>query len=447
MNRAGLPHSPGLLHLTGTLSLLGWAAMAVASHRLERPLAVFLGLMAGQWLVFLLAWRASRRLEPGPVLTVVFGWSMVFLACGQLAVPLMEDDHYRFLWDGRQLMRTGNPYATTPAAHFGHEEVSPRFEEILDHINYPHVPTIYGPVCQYAFGLSHVLAPGQLWPWKLLVALAQAGLLVAVISLARRPRGGRAGGLTPGVVQAALVIGWCPLLVFETGFNAHPDVLAVALLAAALGARGRGALAWCGVLCGLAVGAKVIALLLVPFLLMRSVRGWAGLIAGLGAAYAPFWVQGSTADVGALITFAREWEFNSSIYGVVRWLGGRETARAVCGVTFAALWGWLWLRWRAQLALTPGVHPPGLAVFGGFLLLSAVVNPWYLIWLAPFVALRPTATGLAALALVSLSYITGLNLGAAGLDNFEHPGWLRWIEYGGLIAVAAIEARRWKRSR
>ena len=44
---------------------------------------------------------------------------------------------------------------------------------------------------------------------------------------------------------------------------------------------------------------------------------------------------------------------------------------------------------------------------------------------------------IAALALVSLSYITGLNLGEPGLDTFAHPVWVRLVEYGG-IALAAM---------
>ena len=83
-------------------------------------------------------------------------------------------------------------------------------------------------------------------------------------------------------------------------------------------------------------------------------------------------------------------------------------------------------------------------MFGTLLLCSATVNPWYLLWLAPFVAWRPTPAGLAALALVSLSYLTGLNLGWPTLDNFAHPWWVRPLEYGG-IGIAAVAG--WWRAR
>jgi hypothetical protein len=73
-------------------------------------------------------------------------------------------------------------------------------------------------------------------------------------------------------------------------------------------------------------------------------------------------------------------------------------------------------------------------------LLSTTVNPWYLLWLLPFLALRPSLPGLVALAAVTLSYVTGLNLGDPALGNFEHPVWLRPLEYG-LVAAALLLGR------
>ena len=67
------------------------------------------------------------------------------------------------------------------------------------------------------------------------------------------------------------------------------------------------------------------------------------------------------------------------------------------------------------------------------------MNPWYLLWLLPFVALNPTAAGLTALAAVSLSYATGLNLSDPALDNFAHPSWVRPIEYGAVALAAAVD--------
>jgi hypothetical protein len=96
-----------------------------------------------------------------------------------------------------------------------------------------------------------------------------------------------------------------------------------------------------------------------------------------------------------------------------------------------------WVRWVRAKESTARMLPPGEWIFGAFLLLSATANPWYALWLWPFVAARPSVVGVAALAAVSLAYGTGLNLGDSTLGAFDHPVWLRPLEFG-VIAGAAV---------
>ena len=433
-------------HLAGAMSLGGWIVLAVVSHKVERPLWIFLGVLAWEWLIFLAAWRWSAGTDFNLVKFPILLWAVLFLLCGLLATPLLEDDQFRFLWDGRQFATTGNPYGVPPANLFGDATVSERFQQILDQINYPHVPTIYGPVCQLGFLVSYWIAPGQIWPWKMLLIFAAIGLIQYTIRIAQRRQGraGDAAGSRPSSAAAvALLAGWCPLLIFETGFNAHPDLLGVAFLTAAMftGVQKRDSV--CGVLCGLAAGSKVFALLLVPFLLRRSRRAWVGFVVTVILLYAPFWLQGSGGDFTGLAAFAKDWEFNSSLYALARWSLGISAGKILCGLIFVAAWAVLLFRWYGW-ARDFDV-PPGAAVYGALLLLAPTVNPWYLLWLFPFVALRPTAAGIAAMALVSLSYVTALNLGDPSLGNFEHPVWVRPVEYGGIALVGIAQGwRRWK---
>jgi alpha-1,6-mannosyltransferase len=433
------------IHVAGALSLAGWVVLALASHLVERPLALFLGTMIWEWLIFVAIWRVVLRDNSNLLLRPILGWAISFLVCGLLAVPLMEDDPFRFLWDGRQFAITGNPYIAPPSASFGDAGVPERFQEILDQINYPQVPTIYGPVCQVGFLFSYLAAPGQLWPWKLLVLAAQLALMVVVIALLRQKRIEKTGCSTPTVAGGTLMVGWCPLLVFETGFNAHPDVFGVMLITAALLGRLRGKLGWCGVFCGFAIAAKVFAVLLVPFLLGRSRKAWVFCLGMVVVCYAPFWMQGSLADLAGLTAFLSDWEFNSSFYAIARSRLDPPLARGICGSLFLLGWSLLFFRYLGKnRPVIASEIPPGTAILGMFFLLSATVNPWYLLWLAPFVASRPDAAGVTAMAMVSLSYVTGLNLGDPGLQNFAHPAWLRPLEYGGIALALIVD---WRRSR
>jgi hypothetical protein len=385
-----------------------------------------LALVALAWVA--LAWAACR---PGPT----NGWiilvgAVAFRLIALTAPPMMEDDHYRFLWDGYRFAATGNPYAEAPAAHFGDDTIPGAFQAVLDGVNHPEIPTIYGPLAEWAFRLCHWVAPAELWPWKLILLgcdLAVIGMLWPVL----RTRG-------------RLLLAWCPLSIFETGFNAHPDALAIALVVLVWWLGRKSWLLLAGAAAGLAVSSKVFALLIVPFLLGRwSWRAWLSAFAAIIVVHAPFWLDGSAADLAGLLAMASAWEFNSSLYALAATIVSPPIAQLFCGMTFALIWLRLWLR-EAGRANLPATLPPGEWIFGAFLLLSTAANPWYALWLWPFVAMRPSATGLAALAAVSLSYATNFNLHGPAATGVAHPVWLRPVEFG-LIGLGALND--WLRGR
>ncbi len=416
------------VHLAGLVSCAVWAAVAWRSQDDDDPgkLVWWLAAQGVGWLMLAAVAFLGRGGLGRPA---VLGWALCFRLCGLFAEPVLEDDHFRFLWDGRVFAQSGDPYARAPAASFQDPALPVEFQRILDQVNHPHVPTVYGPVCQLGFLLGHQVAPGRLWPWKLLLLAAE---IAVVLALRRR--------LTD---RCLLLLAWCPLAVAETAFNVHPDALGVALLVLAGTVRQP----WlAGVLAAASGGAKVFGWLLAPFLLARRGRaGWVAFVLTLAALYLPFLQDGGRAEFAGLSAMATGWEFNSSVHAVVSAVLGPTAARGVCLVAFAAVWLAVWRRWRKRSVGTvapPDTALPGGPVFGAFFLLSATVNPWYLLWLWPFVALRPTWTGLTALAAVSLSYCTGQNLGLAGLGPSDHPVWVRPVEFGLLGLAALVDMRR-----
>ena len=108
---------------------------------------------------------------------------------------------------------------------------------------------------------------------------------------------------------------------------------------------------------------------------------------------------------------------------------------------FAAIFYWLLRRYW----ISKDSEPPLDIVFGLFFLASPVINPWYLQWLLPFAAMRPRFWSVTALAVVSLSYVTGYNLGDPTLYAYAHPVWLRPLEFG-LIGLAVGLDVLWKRT-
>ena len=214
------------------------------------------------------------------------------------------------------------------------------------------------------------------------------------------------------------------------------------LLFAAVLLRRRQHLSGAAACLALAAGAKLIAVILAPFVLARAgLRAWLVFGAVLLLLYLPFLLQGST-DAASLAVFARAWEFNSALYGLLaQWLAATD-AKLLLGAVLLALGSALWLRYRRD---TPGEIPRGDWIFGMFLFASPVINPWYALWLLPFAAVYPSFWAWTAAWSLFLAYITGLNLGNFDLEPFAHPAWVRPLEFGLILIALCMDI--WRRNR
>lgn len=411
---------------------LAFAALAALSHRPPVPLALFGLCMAAAWLAFaLLLWRFAARPGELPVARVVT-WCLVLRGVGLFADPVLEDDFYRYLWDGRSVALLGSPYAIAPAASFGDASIPIAFQRILDGINHPDLPTIYGPVSQLAFGFAYVVAPAALWPLKGMLLAADAVALCVLHRL--------------GGPRALLVFALCPLAIHESAFNAHPDGLGVACALVAFAALARGRTSIAAIAIAFAVGTKAIALVVLPLLVWRAgPRRTAPFMAIFAATlmllYAPFLALAPGAELPVLLHFGQAWEFNSTLYAIMAGSLGQMGARVVAGIVVAAALAIVVEHDRRARARGAGPAVPRADWLLGALFLAApVVNPWYLLWLLPFVALRPSWWGCTALCVVSLSYVHGLFV--PGLPAYHHPVWLRPLEVAAIGLAAWLDLRR-----
>ena len=417
----------------GLWCVLGYAALAWLARQTGEPdLRAFFLLVAWTGLpVFGLFLHFQKTSEPFPVGRLLF-WAVGFRLCGLIGGPFYEDDFYRYLWDGFRFATAGTPYGAVPEEFFIDPAVPATFQGVLDGVNYPELPTIYAPVTQVVFLVAYWVKPAS-------VAVLQAILIavdVAVVALLLR--------LAPA--RNVLLYAWCPLVVKEIAFTAHPDGVGVCLLLAAVVLARRRRWWIAAALLGLAVAAKTFALVLAPLILLRArLRHWLLFVATAAAVYLPFVVMGGT-DLLSLGVFARDWEFNSAVFGLLKTVVAPPAARVVVGVLFAAFWAWYCLR-RARGG-DRGI-PRGDWLFGVLLLLSPVINPWYLLWLLPFAVVFPSVWAWTASAAVFLSYVTGLNLPDYTLQPYEQPLWVRGLEFGliGLALTVDLGARRWRELR
>jgi len=418
---------PWLAVSGAALVVLAFAMLAWLSQAPPVPAAAYVACLAVAWLGYAVAVRHAATIArvAAPLLLA----ALLCRVAGLWAQPVHEDDWARYLWDGWRLLQAGTPYGTPPAAHFGDASVPVVWQRVLDRINHPDLPTLYAPVLQAVFAASAWLAPANLMVLKLLL-LAADGAICALLW--------RLGG-------AAAACRWslCPLVVFEVAFNAHADVVGVAWMLAAAWATARHWRVAAGAALGLALASKAFALLLLPFVWARV--GWRAALATVAtalAAYAPFAIQAGT-ELESLLAFAAGWEFNPFGFAVLQWAAGDALARWLWPALAAAFLCLYALHWhRARQPWPPDLAPP-LAVL---LLLSPVVNAWYLLWLAPWAALRPAAWQFGAMVAVSLAYLTTGVLGLPSAGIHDHPAWLRPLEVAVFLAVVAAGAVAQRRS-
>ncbi len=387
---------------------------------------VFLGLAALLQLLGVGAYRIASRDGFALSSRRVLGYALLFRLIGVAGGPFFEDDYFRYLWDGYRFAEDGTPYGTPPEDWFGDPDLPEEFRMVLDQVNYPELPTIYGPTTQFLFLLAHHFTPARILGLQILLVGFDLLLIGLLLRLAPAP--------------AVLLYVFSPLAVKEIAFTAHPDGFAVCLLIAAVAFSLRERFFPAGIALGLAVGAKVIALAIAPFVLLRA--GFPGAVAFLTTLlllYLPFVFFGAT-DLATLGVFAREWQFNAPVFGLLGRFLSDGVARILCGVLFLAVALVLFLRYRRN----PAEIPRGDLLYGALLAFAPVVNPWYLLFVLPFAVLRPSLWAWVASWSVLLSYLTGLNLNDLSIHPFGHPGWVLPLEYG-LIALAAVFPFFWRK--
>lgn len=383
----------------------------------EPSLLAFFGLVTVTSVpVFVLYFRLSQQ-DIQPHLVRLILWAIVFRFAGLMGGPFYEDDFHRYLWDGFLFWNAGSPYGVAPEAFFLDQSIPVALQEALNQINHPELTTIYGPVTQTLFLFSFQISAGNV---LVIQALLIAVDLLVVILLTQ---------LTHN--RNVMLYAWCPLIIKEIAFTAHPDVLGSCLLLAAIVLCQKKHAYWAAVCLGLAVGAKVFAVLIAPFMLIHCrPKCWIVFAMTVVLVYLPFLATGD-AGLGSLITFAKEWEFNSALYGLLTNLLSAIPAKIVLGTLFGVVWLWL-LHNHYRKSETV---PRGDWVFGLFFLVSPVINPWYAIWLLPFAAIFPSRWAWTASVALTLAYITGLNLSNLEVQAYAQPWFVRVIEFSA-IAIA-----------
>ncbi len=371
---------------------------------------VILAVSAGAYLL------AMRGLARGPgVSRRVLLCALVLALLWRLPLALApvgrDADVHRYIWDAR-LQRAGlNPYAERP----NDPAVAWLHTAGTRHMNNQGVASPYPPVAQFFFrGVTAVHESAEAFK----VALVACEVLLVLVLWAWLV--GR--GMDPAWV---LAYAWHPLATLEMARNGHFEVVGVLLLCLSALALHRGLPARAAVWFALAVGTKLLPVVLVPLywgrLRPRHVLLAAAVLVGVSLPFAGGQALGSIPDV------IDRFRFNAPLFSAgERVLGARGAAAAAVAVgllaavicrranpaRMSAAWAW---PLAAALACAP------------------LVYPWYLVWLLPFL----TGTSMLPLRVWSLSIIAAYAVwhGFAAGAAWRVPPTVLAIEYVPPIAA------------
>ncbi len=328
------------------------------------------------------------------------------------AFPGLSDDIYRFVWDGRLLLNGVNPFDQLPSAYItGTERIAGLDEALYQELNSPEYFTIYPPVCQAIFAGACWLFPtslvGTAIIMKFIFLLFEAGSIFLLVKLLRHfnlPE------------KNALIYALNPLIILELVGNLHFEAAMVFFLLLAIWCLVNFRWQWSAVAMALSIASKLLPLLFLPFLIRRL--GWRksfyyfSIVAvAVILLFAPLLNGVFLSHFGdSLNLYFQKFEFNASLYYVIRWIGYQWagyniiqflgpilaicSALGIFGLAFfeKATWTTNKLSHHSSFAVPHRKEAPfGLQIFpinglatmflfaiSWYLFLTTTVHPWYL---------------------------------------------------------------------
>jgi hypothetical protein len=367
-----------------------------------------------------------KQLPQKQTLTIIIAVSIIIRLLMTLSVPTLSDDIYRYAWDGKIQTAGFNPYMHSP----DDKALSGlRDKEVYAGIFEKKGSSIYPPVSQAFFFISALPDVRPVYALKLLLSLVDIASIVLLVFILKHLK------MDPNRI---VFYAWNPLVIFEISHSGHIDGLVVFFLLAAILLRLKDRGFSSGAFSGLAIGTKIFPAILLPALIKkRDFKIPAGIAVALGLAYLPYIKAGKT--LLPLFASTSGPRFNAGLkYFLELFVGGQSPA-------FDAVYKYIVLAViaSAAVALYMRDEKDDRFVMDGCFLMSALyvvllpfMAPWYLVFLIPFLAYRPSPAFLYLSGAVMLSYLFYATL------PLHYPEWVRYAQYVPFFGILGFQGIR-----
>lgn len=304
------------------------------------------------------------------------------------SMPTLSDDVYRFIWDGTLLQNGIHPFESLPHAHLG-KGIPGISEQLYGHLNSPNYFTVYPPLNQLFFWLGTLVGPGDWLVTTNVLRLALLGADIGSYFLLRK--------LLSHLNKPLHLANWYflnPLVILEFTGNLHFEGLVIfgVLLGIHFFEQKK---IWPSAMgFAMAIGTKLLPLIYLPYLFLRGLKNrtaWVPVVAGMMAflTFIPMLNESLISGMAnSLDLYFRSFEFNASIYFIVRqigfWLYGYNQIAAIGPIlsiaTVLLIIGLSLLAVRHQWSIPQTL----LFILTSYLLMATTVHPWYVLPLIAF---------------------------------------------------------------
>jgi len=419
----------------------------------ETPLVLYIGLaLIAGWLWSYLPRQIGSVISSRPKIIGILLIGLLMRGVMFVSLPVLEDDSYRYLWDGAVTAHAIDPYKYAPADAsptplFDAVEPSTASTDLKklqalanakkvshERINYPYVATIYPPLTQAAFAFAYFVDPFGLTGWRFTLLIADLMTFWVLIQVLR------AYQRNPLWVS---LYWWNPVVLLQ-GFGAgHMDLLVLPFLLGSLALARADRTTVSAICLAGAAAVKIWPILLLPVILRQHLKhplklGLITLTFGgcVLLLLFPQLVHVLRPEAG-LNAYASEWRTHAFLFSIledvvfVTFEEPGSIARLCVAAFILAFTGYVSLRFALVTDRLPILFA---AVIACLIFLSPTGYPWYLIWLAPFIAFCPQPGLLSLFALTPLYWLRF----QLGDDSFLHQWVIVPIAFGVPITLLSL---------
>jgi hypothetical protein len=335
-------------------------------------------------IAFFSYWMLYQRIEDNEISNYI--WITVLLRGAVIfSFPNLSDDIYRFIWDGKLIWEGIHPFLYTPEEVIqNHLVTTQMYKTLYPLLNSPHYFTVYPPICQTIFAISTKLFPNSIY-WsavsmKMILGLFDIGsiiLMQKVLIKEQLPK------------KNVLLYALNPLIIIELCGNAHFEAAMIFFFLLGIYFYNQQKVILSGIALAFSIASKLLPLLLLPFFIknllneigFKNLRRFASaLFITTLLLFLPLYDAQFVQNMGtSLNLYFQKFEFNASIYYLLRWVGFQIfgynqiaiIGPALGAMVFLTLFYWAFCKKRT-------LYQNFLWSITLYLLCATIVHPWYL---------------------------------------------------------------------